>query len=98
MLKYLRFMANVEPNNRNETNSDIFPWDILKADITLFFFLSKNIQVSRGLLKPKFLSFMTTKNPNRGNETKSDIFSWNIFKSYITCYWSQKIRIFQRLF
>ena len=38
MLKYLRFMTNVEPNNRNETNSDIFPWDILKADITLFFY------------------------------------------------------------
>ena len=35
-------MTKVKPNNGHETNSDIFPWDIFKADI-----ISKNIQVSQ---------------------------------------------------
>ena len=30
-------MTKVKPNNRNETKSDIFPWDIFKSDIIAFF-------------------------------------------------------------
>ena len=26
-------MSKVNPNKRNETNSEIFPWDIYKSDI-----------------------------------------------------------------
>ena len=26
-------MTKVNPNNENETKSDIFPWDIFKSDI-----------------------------------------------------------------
>ena len=29
-------MTEVNPNNGNETKSDIFPWDIFKSDITFF--------------------------------------------------------------
>ena len=32
----------VNPNNGNETKSDIFPWDIFKSDAISFF--SKNIK------------------------------------------------------
>ena len=28
-------MTKVNPNNGNETKSDIFPWDIFKSDIIL---------------------------------------------------------------
>ena len=31
--KYLSFMTKVNPNNENETKSDIFPWDIFKSGI-----------------------------------------------------------------
>ena len=31
--KYLSYMTKVNPNNGNETKSDIFKWDILKLDI-----------------------------------------------------------------
>ena len=31
-------MTKVNPNNGNETKSDIFPWDIFKSDI--FFYQS----------------------------------------------------------
>ena len=34
-LKFLNFMTQVNPNNGNETKSDIFPWDIFKSDIIL---------------------------------------------------------------
>ena len=36
-------MTKVNPNNGNETKSDIFSWDIFKYDN--IFFLSKNIKV-----------------------------------------------------
>ena len=62
-------MTKVNPNNGNETTSDIFPWDISKSD-TRYQWLSKL----------NFLSFMVKVNPSSGNETKSDIFSWDIFK------------------
>ena len=29
-------MAKVDPNNANETKSDIFPWNIFKSDISFF--------------------------------------------------------------
>ena len=72
-------MTKVNPNNRNETKSDIFPWDIFKFDSISF--LLKYIKVFQWLSKSEFLSFMTKVNPNNGNETESDIFSWDIFKS-----------------
>ena len=65
-------MTKVNPNNRNETKSASFPWDIFKSDVISFF--SKNIKVFQWLLKSKFLSFMTEVNPSNGNETKSDNF------------------------
>ena len=36
-------MTKVNPNNGNETKSDIFPWDIFKADTKSF--LIKNIKL-----------------------------------------------------
>ena len=30
-------MTKVNPNNGNETKSDIFPWDIFKSDTISFF-------------------------------------------------------------
>ena len=30
-------MTKVNPNNGNETKSDIFPWDIFKSDVTSSF-------------------------------------------------------------
>ena len=31
-------MTKVDPNNRNEIKSDIFPWDILKSGVIYFFY------------------------------------------------------------
>ena len=39
--KLLSFMTKMNPNNGNDTKSDIFPWDIFKSDI----FFSINIEV-----------------------------------------------------
>ena len=36
--KFLSFMTKVNPNNGNETKSDIFPWDIFKSDTISFYF------------------------------------------------------------
>ena len=36
-------MTKVNPDNGNETKSDIFPWDILKSDTISF--SAKNIKV-----------------------------------------------------
>ena len=36
-------MTKVNPNNGNETKSDIFPWDIFKSDV--IHFSSTNIKV-----------------------------------------------------
>ena len=58
-------MTKVNPNNGNDTKSDIFPWDTSRNDIMSL--LSKNIQVFQLLSKLKFLSFMTKDNPNNGN-------------------------------
>ena len=33
-------MTKVNPNNRNETKSDIFPWDIFKFNTICFFYQS----------------------------------------------------------
>ena len=65
-------MTKVNPNNGNETKSDIFPWEIFKSDVIYFFI--KEIKIFQRLSKSIFLSFMTKVNPNNGNETKSGIF------------------------
>ena len=36
-------MTKVKPRNRNETKSDIFPWDIFRFDS--IFVLSKSVKV-----------------------------------------------------
>ena len=54
-------MTKVNPNNGNETRSDILLWNTSKSDIIAFYLI------------PKFVSFMT-KATRHGNETKSDIF------------------------
>ena len=41
--KFLRFMAEVNLNNGNETKSDILPWDIFETDVA--YLLLKNIRV-----------------------------------------------------
>ena len=66
-------MTKVNPDNGNETKSDIFPWDIFKSGTISF--LSKYIKVFQWLSKSQFLSFMAKVNPDNGNETKSDILS-----------------------
>ena len=71
--KFFSFMTKVNPNNGNETISDILAWDIFKSDTT--YFLSKDIKLFQWLSKLKVPSFMTELSPNNGNETKSDIFS-----------------------
>ena len=63
-------MTKVNPNNGNETKSEVFPWHTLKYDV--MFFLWKNIKVLKCLSKSKFL---TEDSPNNRNETKSNIFS-----------------------
>ena len=65
-------MTNVNPDNGNETKSNIFPLDIFKSDVIHSFI--KKIKVFEWFSKSKFLSFMTEVNPNNENETKSDIF------------------------
>ena len=37
-------MTKVNPNNTNETKSDIFPWEMFKSDI--IFHWSQNVKVS----------------------------------------------------
>ena len=81
-------MTKVNPNNGNETKSDIFPWEIFKSGVISF--SSKNIKVFQFLSKSKFLSFMTIVNPHNGNEIKSDIFSWNLFKSVVIYFFVKK--------
>ena len=34
--KFLSFITKVNPNSRNETKSNIFPWDIFKSDTIPF--------------------------------------------------------------
>ena len=36
--KYLSFMNKFNPNNANQTKSDIFLWDIFKSDVISFFY------------------------------------------------------------
>ena len=36
-------MIKVNPNNRNETKSEFFPWDIFNSET--IYFLSKHIEV-----------------------------------------------------
>ena len=69
--KFLSFITEVNPNNGNETKSDVFPWDIFKlfkSDVISF--LLKNIKIFQWFSKSKFLSFITEVNPNNENETK----------------------------
>ena len=39
-------MSKVNPNNRNETKSDIFPWNTFKSDAISFFY-QKKIETSQ---------------------------------------------------
>ena len=52
-------------NNRNETKSDIFPWDIFESDIISFF--SKKYWSISMPLNIKISRFMTTVNTNYGH-------------------------------
>ena len=55
-------MTKVKPNNPNEAEADIFPWEIFKSDATSFFI--KNIKVFQWPSKSKFFDFMTEMNPS----------------------------------
>ena len=43
--KFVSFMTTVNPNNRNETKSNIFPWDIFTSD-TIPFLSKKYLSIS----------------------------------------------------
>ena len=43
--KFLSFMTKVNPNNGNETKSNISPWGIFKSD-TISFFIQKHQSIS----------------------------------------------------
>ena len=47
-IKISQFLTTLNPNNRNETKSDIFSWEIFKSDI--IFRCSQNTQISKWLL------------------------------------------------
>ena len=51
-MKFLSFITKVNPNNRNETKSDIFTWDRFKSDTISF--LPKSIKVCQRLSKSEF--------------------------------------------
>ena len=82
-IEILSFVTKVNPNNGNETKSDIFSSDIFKPDTTSISI--KNIKVFQWLSKSTFFSFLTKMNPNNGNYLKSDISTW------------ENTKIFQRL-
>ena len=65
-------MTKVDPNNRNEIKSDIFPWDILKSGV--IYFLYQKMVVFQWLAKSKFLSFITEVNPYNEHETNQTFF------------------------
>ena len=65
-------MTNVNPNNENETKSDIFPWNIFKSD-TIFFLIKKYLSISM-TFKIEIPQFYDCMNPINGNESESDIF------------------------
>ena len=89
-------MTNVNPDNGNETKSNIFPLDIFKSDVIHSFI--KKIKVFEWFSKSKFLSFMTEVNPNNENETKSDIFHGTY--SNLTSFFigRQKLKYFNDVF
>ena len=65
-------MTNVNPNNENETKSDIFPCNIFKSD-TIFFLIKKYLSISM-TFKIEIPQFYDCMNPINGNELESDIF------------------------
>ena len=83
-MEFLSFMTKVNQSNGNETESNIFPWDIFKPGNISFFI---KIYFSDST-KSEFLRFMTKVNSNNANETKSDISPWDIFKSDFLFHWS----------
>ena len=44
-LKFLSFMTKMNPNNGNETKSNILPWNICKSDV-ISFFIKKYYSIS----------------------------------------------------
>ena len=72
-------MTKVNPNNRNETKSDIF--DRTYLNLIQHLFLSTNIRNFNGFQNRSFALFSPKLNSNNGNETKSVISLWDIFKS-----------------
>ena len=53
----------MNPNNGNETKSDIFPWDIFKSDI--IFIGSKILKYLNDFLSLVFFNFMEKVNTNK---------------------------------
>ena len=68
-------MIKVNPDNENETKSNIFHFSIgTFSNLTPYLCLSKNIKIFQCFSKSKFLSFITKVNPNNEKETKADTF------------------------
>ena len=55
-------MTKLNPNNGNQTKSDIFPRDVFKSD-TISFFIKKYQSISM-TFKIEISHFMTKMNPN----------------------------------
>ena len=68
-------MTKVNPDNGNETKSDIFPWDIFKSDD--IFFYQKTLKYFNDFQIRNFSSIF----PNNGVETNSDILPLDILFS-----------------
>ena len=67
--KFHSFMIKVRANYGNESKLDIFPWDILKSDIT--FPCSQNTKIFQWLLQFASFNFIAKLSTNNQNELKS---------------------------
>ena len=65
-------MTTVNPNDGNETRSDIIPWDIFKSGAIAY--LIKKTLVFQRFSKSSFLSFMTKVKPDNGNGNNETFF------------------------
>ena len=62
-LKFFIFLSTVNSNNRNQTKSDIFSWDILRSDIV--FHWLQNTKICQWLLYLAIFSFIAKVNTNK---------------------------------
>ena len=66
--KFLSFMTKVNPNNGNETKSEICPWGTVKSDI--IFHWSQNTKIFQLLLQLALFNFIAKVSTNKYSEIK----------------------------